>query len=132
MPDFVDTSVLARYLIQDAPDLGSRAAALIDSDTPLCVSMIVLAELGYVLTRHYRIGRDEVVDAMSGLLRRANIEVYEAPLDVVCEALDLCRPSSQVSFADALTWAQARASGDATVWSFDRRFPEGGIQLREP
>ena len=50
-PDLLDTNVVARYLVGDAPQLAARAAALIDSDHPLRISVIALAELGFVLTR---------------------------------------------------------------------------------
>lgn len=45
------------------------------------------------------------------------------------EALLLCRPSGRTAFADALLWAEARASR-AALYSFDERFPETGIDLR--
>jgi predicted nucleic acid-binding protein len=49
--EFLDTGVLARYLVGDTPYLAARVSALIDSARPLCVSLVVSAELGYVLTR---------------------------------------------------------------------------------
>jgi len=132
MASFLDTSVLARYLVQDHPELGRRAAALIDSSARLSVSLVILTELAFVLTRHYRIGRKQVVAALTELALRENIETHEAPSEVAVEALEMCAPSGRISFADAMAWAIARTSSDATVWSFDRRFPTRGITLREP
>lgn len=45
------------------------------------------------------------------------------------EALLLCRPSGQVSFADALVWAAARSQANAAVYSLDERFPDEGITV---
>ena len=130
--EFLDTCVLARYLVQDDAAHGARAAALIDSDRPLRIGVVVLAELGFLLTNHYAIDRSQVVDAMLDLLYRHNIEPHEVSSDLVAEALGMCRGSGRVSFADALTWAAARSAGRATIWSYDRRFPSTYISVREP
>jgi predicted nucleic acid-binding protein len=130
--DFLDTNTLARYLIRDNPSMTDRAAALIDSNRPLRVSVVVLAETGYLLTSFYRIERARAVDALVDLLNRDNIEAHEIETDLAIHALRLCQPSGRVSFADALMWAVARSAAPARVWSFDVRFPAEGIELREP
>lgn len=130
--EFLDTNTLARYLIRDNPAMTERAAALIDSDRSLRISVLVLAEAGYLLTSFYRIERARAVDALIDLLNRENIEAHEIATDVAIQALRLCQPSRRVSFADALLWAVARSVAPARVWSFDTRFPTDGIELREP
>jgi predicted nucleic acid-binding protein len=131
-PGLLDTSVIARYLVGDEPTMAARAAALIDSDRHLRISVIVLAELGFLLTRFYRIDRSRVVDTLVSLLGRANIEAHEVPTDLAVEALRLCAPSGRVSFADAMLWATARCAGDMGVWTFDRGFPGDGVRRQEP
>lgn len=129
--DFLDANTILRYLIRDTPGQSERASALIEADTPLRISVVVLAEVGFVLTKFYRVNRALAVDTMMELLNRENIEVHEIANDLAVEALLLCRPSGRVSFTDALLWATARAGG-GKVWSFDRKFPRDGIHVDEP
>jgi predicted nucleic acid-binding protein len=131
-PDLLDTSVIARYLIGDAPEQAARAVVLIDSDRPLRISLIVLAELGFLLTRFYKIDRSRVVAVLVDLLSRANIEAHEIPTHLAAEALQFCASSGRTSFADAMLLATARASAGATIWTFDRSFPDLGVRLNEP
>jgi predicted nucleic-acid-binding protein len=130
--EFLDTNTLVRYLVRDDPGTATRATGLIESERSLRVSVIILAETGYVLTRVYRVGREEVVDVLIEFLNRENIAVHEFASDLAIQALRLCRPSGRVNFADALLWAAARAATPARVWSFDERFPVEGIELRAP
>jgi predicted nucleic acid-binding protein len=130
--EFLDTNTIARYLVQENPDMTARAAALIDSERSLCISVVVLAEVGYLLTKFYRIDRTRTVEALIDLLNRENIVTHEIGTELAIQALRLCEPSGRVSFADALTWATARLAAPARVWSFDTRFPTEGIEVREP
>jgi hypothetical protein len=76
--------------------------------------------------------RDVVVDTLIALLRRTNIDVYQLDEATVVQALLLCRPSGWVSFVDAMLWATARsASANATIYTFDRRFPSIGVTVRD-
>jgi predicted nucleic acid-binding protein len=124
---FPDTSVLVRYLSGDPPDQAQAAAALIDSSTLLTIPIVALAETAYVLTSVYEIERSVVVDTLVEFLSRTNLEVHGVPKEHVIEALLLCRPSRRVSFADALIWATVRATPNARLLTFDRRFPTVGV-----
>ena len=126
----LDTSVVVRYLTLDPPDQGERARALIDSPADLMVTLVVLAEVAYVLTRLYGVAREAAVDLLVDFLARRNIELFELAKSQVVEALLLCRPSGRVSFADALLWAAVRASPTQTVYTFDRAFPAHGVDRR--
>ena len=130
MSAFLDTSVLIRYLVRDDPGRAEQATSLIDSEAALFVSGIVLHETAHVLRSVYQAPRVEVVDALLALLRRRNILTVDMDKDLVRQGLLLCRPSGRVSFADALLWAMARSHGPAVIYSFDRRFPSAGIDLR--
>jgi predicted nucleic acid-binding protein len=46
----VDTNVLLRYLLNDIPDQAERARRLIDSDEPIGITPVALAEIAWVLT----------------------------------------------------------------------------------
>lgn len=132
MPVYLDTSVLVRYITADPHEMALRAAQLIDSDDPLVITETALNETAYVLRRVYGLTREETVDVLIEVLHRSNIHFQ--PLDklLVIDALRMCRPSGRVSFGDALIWAAAHAAPPSAVFSFDRRFPAEGIELRQP
>lgn len=128
---FLDANVVLRYLTNDPPALAQRAATLIDGDIDLTISPLILAEVGYVLTKTYRRDREPVVDALIDFVQRENLRVYGLTTDMVVEALERCKFSGRVSFADTLLWAEAR-SACGVVYTFDERFPVEGIQVKAP
>ena len=129
---FLDANVIIRYLMGDHPEFTTRATQLIESDRDLTISIVVLGEVGYVLTKVYQVDRIRASDAMIELLNRANIESYEVDTDIAIDALRLCRPSGRVSFVDAFLWALVRGAGNAKIWTFDARFPSEGVVLSKP
>ena len=126
---FVDTSVIVRYLTNDPPSMAEAAARLIDSERPLILSELILAETAYVLSSVYEVSRAPLVDALSAFIQRRNIRLLNLPKPQALEALRLCRDSGRHSFADVLLWAEARHSGLPRVVTFDDRFPEPGLEL---
>lgn len=130
--DFLDANPILRYLLSDEMNQAVRARNLIESAVHFRVSVVTIAEIGYVLTRVAGVSREDAVDAVVSFLERENIEAHEIPTDLAIEALLLCRPSHRIGFGDALLWAAARSAAPSRVWSFDRRFPGDGIGVREP
>lgn len=131
---FVDTSVLVRYLTGDPPEMLEPARRIVDETDMVVLTDVVLAEIAFVLLSFYRIPREAIVDALIDLLRKKNVAAHGLNKEIVIEALLLCRPSGRVSFADALLWAAARSAvptGERpTIYSFDRRFPSEGVDVR--
>jgi predicted nucleic acid-binding protein len=127
----VETSVLIRYLTGDPPDQAERARRLIDEDQVL-VPVIALSETAYSLGHHYGLSRADTVDLLVSLLDRVNVELLDLPTELAREGLLLCRPSNRVSFSDALIWASARARPRGPLYTFDQRFPSGGLEVRVP
>ena len=131
MSAFLDTNILVRYLIGDSPELTRAAMRIIDNGDNLRVTGVALVETAYVLTSVYRLPRAVIVDSLIALLRKRNIRMAGLATDAVIEGLLLCRPSGRVSFADALIWAAARVADTPIVYSFDRRFPANGVEVRQ-
>ena len=127
---FLDTSVVVRYLTGDPPDMAAKAARIIDEEDGLQLTDVVLAETAYVLTSVYRVAREVTVDHLVDFLQKENISTFGLDKGIVLQALLLCRPSSRVSFADAMVWAAARSSGGKVIYSLDERFPEDGLVVR--
>lgn len=109
--EFLDTNPVVRYLVRDHPDLATRATALLESARRLFLSVVTVAEIGFVLVSTYRIARERVVDALIDLLNRENIDTYEVPTEVAIQALRFCRPSGRVNFGDAMLLG-GRPGGD--------------------
>ena len=132
MSAFLDTNVILRYLVGDNPEQARRAAETIDSNESLLITDVVLAESAYALTSFYQMGRTMVADSLMELVRRQNITPFALHKDAVLQGLLLCRPSARVSYADAMVWAAARSADTPLVYTFDRRFPAQGIDVRAP
>lgn len=125
----LDTSVIVRYLTGDPKHLAARAARIIDGETALMITDVVVAETAFVLSSVYGVPRRAVVDRLVELLQRRNLSAFRLDKGAVIQALLLCRPSNRVSFADAMVWAAARSTRADAVYSFDDRFPSGGIRV---
>jgi predicted nucleic acid-binding protein len=126
---WLDTNIIIRYLTGTPEHLARRATEIIDGDRDLVVSELVLSEAAYVFSSVYRAPRIVVVDALSEFLQRANIRLHFLTKPEALAALELCRDSGRVSFADALLWAIARKADAELILTFDERFPSEGIEL---
>lgn len=127
---FMDTNMVIRYLINDPPDQAEIVASIVDEVGDLWITDVVLNETAYVLRNRYAVGREGIVDLLIGFVRKANVSVYGMDKNFVLQGLRMCRPSGRVSFADAMVWAAARSAGSEVVFTFDRRFPSDGIEVR--
>lgn len=116
----LDTNVVVRYLVRDDPAQASRADAVFDSlgpATPGFVATLVLAELHWVLTRAYRLGRVEVADIISDLATSDDIRV-ENPAAV---RFAVAAARDGADFADALIAYAASKAGVPETVTFDGR-----------
>ena len=127
---FMDTNVVVRYLTNHPLDQAEIAASIVDGMGDLWITDVVLNEAAYVLRNRYAVGREDIVDRLMNFIHKPNISVYGLDKDLVLEGLMMCRPSGRVSFADAMVWAAARSAGAEAVYTFDRRFPSDGIEVR--
>ena len=132
MTAVLDTNVVVRYLAGEPQALADRAAEIIDSDLALAVTDIVITESAYVLTRVYGADRAAVMAALTDLVQRKNISVIGLSKELVIQALRMAGPSGRVSLADGMIWASATGAGSDAIYTFDRRFPREGIEVREP
>ena len=131
MSRFLDTNVIIRYLTGDHPDMFEKAAQIIEEVEDLTITEGVLGETAFVLLSVYRKSRSEVVDSLIDLVRRENISTYALDKNLVLQGLMMCRPSARISIADAMIWAAARSGGASAIYTFDQRFPDEGIELRQ-
>ena len=115
----LDTNVLIRFLVEDDEAQSRRATKLIEGavarDEQLFVSDIVMCETVWVLSSAYGFSRDEIVDALSQLLRARSVVFNSA--DSIARALDAYR-KEKGDFADYLIREHARSAGADTVATF--------------
>jgi predicted nucleic acid-binding protein len=129
--DFVDTSLLIRYLVGEPAEMARRATAVIDGKLTLRLSLVILAETAYILQSVYKVSRPDLVDALQSLVMRRNVSLTVCDKETVVEALEMCRPSGRVSFADALLWAEACDSG-RRIYTLDEKFPGRDVAVVIP
>lgn len=117
----LDTNVLVRLFAHDGDAQSELARDVLDTLSPAFpgfVSVVVVAELVWVLARSYRASRTEVRRAVRALLDAPSfiVEAYE----VVERALKRYATTA-CDFADCLIACTAAEKGCRTTLTFDRR-----------
>ena len=130
---FVDSNVLLRFLTTDDDGRHERAARFLRKASRGEIRLVcgppVLFELAWTLRAAYKVGRDNVLEILSGLYAMPGLTMTDGP--VVQEALTLAAATG-AEFADAYIAAAARASECAGVATFNRRdFSRLGIGLAD-
>ncbi len=126
----LDTNILVRYLTEDDPAQTTAAGQVIDSfspDSPGFISLIVLAELVWVLESFYRFTKKEIEQVLETLLRSEELVLERA--EVVSQALRMFR-ASRADFADCLIERSGHAADCEHTLTFDRKAAAGaGMRL---
>ncbi|HKX07969.1 MAG TPA: type II toxin-antitoxin system VapC family toxin [Stellaceae bacterium] len=118
----IDTNVLVRHLAQDDPVQSPRASELIErrlsAEEPGFVSVVVMAELAWVLERSYGLPDREIVIAIERLLQTDSL-LIESEKEVFDAFAAL--KEGRGSFGDALIAALVARAGCEHTLTFDRR-----------
>lgn len=117
----LDTSILIRYLVQDDPIQSARANKIIDKLTeqsPGFVSVLVIAEVAWVLRSRYKAMPEEIADAVERILSIGSLRVQNE--QQVYEAVVATR-SGEGTLADALICALGKSAGCTKTLTFDSR-----------
>jgi predicted nucleic-acid-binding protein len=117
----LDTNVVIRYLTQDDARQSPIATRLMEktlsSDDPGFISLVVLAEVVWVLVSLYSVDRAGVSDVVSALLTTEQLRIESAEL--VWRAKRRYE-ASKADFSDALIADCAVAAGCKRAVTFDR------------
>lgn len=117
----LDTNVVVRYLTQDDPKQSPIATRLMEktlsTDNPGYISLVVLAEVVWVLVSLYSVERAGVAEVVSGLLMTEQLRVESAEL--VWRAKRRYE-TSKADLSDALIAECAVAAGCKRAVTFDR------------
>jgi predicted nucleic-acid-binding protein len=120
----LDTNVLVRYMAQDDPRQSAIATRLIEKELspaePGFISLVVLAELCWVLKRLYSASADELVAAVEDLLNTPQfyLERRDAVIGTVQHMEGI--KGSKAGFVDALIAQLATAQGCSRTVTFDK------------
>jgi predicted nucleic-acid-binding protein len=112
----VDTNVLVRLLVRDAPAQLAAAEAFVLPGA--WVSHLVLMEAAWVLGSVYGVKPARLAAGIDALLDHEHIVVQDAHL--VVEALQEFRKHPKVGFSDCLILQVARSAGHVPMGTFDR------------
>jgi predicted nucleic-acid-binding protein len=123
----VDTNLLVRLIVRDAPAQVEAAEAFIAGGA--WVSQLVLAETIWVLDAVHERSAKQLGAAIEMLLNHAQLSIQEA--DVVGRALEVFRSRPPLGFSDCLVLEIARKAGHLPLGTFDRQLSrfEGAERL---
>ena len=125
----LDTNILVRFIAEDHPAQTAAAAKLIDSlstEVPGSLSLVVLAELIWVLRISYQFSQEEIERVVEKLLRSREMVLEQK--EIVAKALTRFR-HSHADFADCLIECYGRNAGCQYVLTFDKKAVAAGMRL---
>jgi predicted nucleic acid-binding protein len=130
---FLDTNVLLRHFLQDHPEVGPKAFALIErierDELVVRTSDIVVFETVFVLERGYKVAKTTIA---SGLLRILELPGIILPGKSQYRRVFDLYLASGIGFADCYHAVLMQRLGLNEVISFDRDFDKlPGIIRRE-
>lgn len=125
----LDTNVLVRYLAQDDAKQAARATRLIERELtvaePGFISLVVLAELCWVLTRLYSASQDEVRETVEGLLGTPQFHLQQREAVQAAVQRSKAGKASATGFVDVLIAQIAEGGGCSRTVTFDKAAVRG-------
>jgi len=112
----VDTNVLVRLVTRDESKQVAAAEAFVAKGA--WVSLLVLAEMSWVLAAAYDLGHAELATAIDMLLNHDRLTIQDA--DVAEAALETYRRKPALGFSDCLLLEIARKAGHLPLGTFDK------------
>ena len=116
----IDTNVLVRFLVRDNAVQFEKARKLIKREVSagrrVFVNQLVIMETEWVLRSRYIVSKNQIIEAISGLLDAAVVQFEDEP--AIEEALFLWKDTT-ADFADCLIGAKNRRLGCRAMASFD-------------
>ena len=116
----LDTNIVVRYLTHDDPAQTAAATKVIESfsqDFPGFLSLIVIAELVWVLETSYRFKKNEVERVLDTLLRSKELVIERS--EIAAQALRTFS-ASRADFVDCLIERCSHAAECQYTLTFDR------------
>jgi len=112
----VDTNVLVRLVTRDDSKQVAAAEAFVSRGA--WVSLLVLAEMSWVLGAAYELAHAEIATAIEMLLSHDQLTIQDT--DVAEAALENYRRRPALGFSDCLVLEIARKVGNVPLGTFDK------------
>ena len=112
----VDTNVLVRVFAADDAVQNRAANVAMDAATEVILTLPMLCELAWVLSRGYRIPPDEIAQILRDLLETDNAELDRPAVEAGLAILE-----AGGDFADGVIAHEGRRLGADAFVSFDRK-----------
>ncbi len=120
----LDTNVLVRYVAQDEARQATLATRLVDrqlsATEPGFVSVVVLAELCWVLKRLYGATLAELVETVEDMLGLPQFHIERREVVQAAVTRAKAAKGGKIGFVDALISELARAEGCTHTLTFDK------------
>lgn len=118
----IDTNILVRFLVLDDEAQFEKARKLIKREVAagrrVFVNQLVLMETEWVLRSRYAVPKNQIIEAISGLLDASDVQFEDEP--AIEEALFMWKDVT-ADFADCLIGAKNRRIGCRATASFDAK-----------
>lgn len=111
-----DTNAVLRYLLQDNQEMALEVCDQMEKAT-CTVPVEVIAEAVYVLTKVYKIDRDQVRKVLLGFMAKENVEIPFQ--NVVMEAIEVY-VQTKFDFVDCLMVGYAKYE-QCEIFTFDKK-----------
>ena len=118
----LDTNVLVRYIVEDDPEQTAIANNLIentcDSNNTAFISLVVLCELVWVLSRAYKCNREQIKEVLHNLLLTETFTIEHH--DITWQALH-DYDEGKADYSDCIISHLNKRYECSTTWSFDKK-----------
>lgn len=115
----LDTNALLRLLLRDVPKQHEATKVLLSTaDGQLAVADTAIIELVFVLGRHYGFSRQQVKEAVTGLMQLKEINCNQALFE---RALAMYLSHPALSFEDCCLTTYATLNEAEPLWTFDKK-----------
>ncbi|MEK9166815.1 MAG: PIN domain-containing protein [Patescibacteria group bacterium] len=131
---FIDTNVFIRVITADIKKQFQDSYSFLESvktgKNEAYISSLVIAEINWILSKFYKLSKEEVIMKLNGVLGLKNLKIID-DVDPVF-ALKMFQDHS-VKFIDAMIASNSLVSkGEMIIVSYDRDFDKMGVKRIEP
>ncbi|MET3858312.1 type II toxin-antitoxin system VapC family toxin [Rhizobium sp. OAE497] len=127
MKVIADTNVLARAVLQDDPQQGQAAAAMLERASLIAISLPTLCEFVWVLRRGAKLSKEDVALSIRDLLDAGTVSMNRPAVEAGLAVLE-----AGGDFADGVIAHDGAWLGGETFVSFDRKAVELVSLLGQP
>lgn len=118
----IDTNVLVRFLVRDDDAQFEKARKLIKREVAagrrVFINQLVLMETEWVLRSRYVVPKNQIIEAISGLLNATDVQFEDEP--AIEEALFIWKDAA-ADFVDCLISTKNRRMGCRATATFDMK-----------